>query len=214
MKGRRIQELETLYVTNFGAKRFAYLLTGDESSAEDIAQEPGSLDVSSGGPGKGTSAEPLGFARAVVSGVYEGTPWWLFDSENSSNCPALGLGDRFRLGSMGPSCSNTIRARDLHFSRAVVGLPELSDFRPVYGVVGRDIDRVQVDTGSQTLEATMYRATDEPGLHYFLAFLDSAVERGLVQGLDERGTVTRSLPLCVPRVEKGRMQVCSQVTDR
>lgn len=40
MKRQRVQELESLYVTHFGAaKRFAYLLTGDESSAEDIAQE-------------------------------------------------------------------------------------------------------------------------------------------------------------------------------
>lgn len=40
MKRRKDQELESLYVTHFaGAKRFAYLLTGDESSAEDIAQE-------------------------------------------------------------------------------------------------------------------------------------------------------------------------------
>lgn len=40
MKSRSVQELETLYVTHYGAaKRFAYLLTGEESSAEDIAQE-------------------------------------------------------------------------------------------------------------------------------------------------------------------------------
>lgn len=40
MKRRRVQELESLYVTHFGAaKRFAYLLCGDESSAEDMAQE-------------------------------------------------------------------------------------------------------------------------------------------------------------------------------
>ncbi|CAN5693500.1 hypothetical protein BH20ACT23_BH20ACT23_31040 [soil metagenome] len=183
-----------------------------------IRAEPTSLDVSSGGQGGRTSttppAEPLGFARPVVSGAFGDTPWWLFDSDNSPNCPALGLGDRFRLGSMGPSCSNTIRARDLHFSRAVVGLPELSDFRPVYGVVGRDIDGVQVDTGSQTLEATMYRATDESGLRYFLVFLDSAAERGRVQGLNAGGAVVRSLPLCVPMVEKDRMQVCSEVTKR
>lgn len=182
-----------------------------------IRVEPTSLGVSSGGRGQASvapSAEPLGFARPVVSGDFEGVPWWLFDSENSSNCPALGLGDRFRLGSMGPSCSNTIRARDLHFSRAVVGLSELSEFRPLYGVVGRDIERVLVVTGAETLEATMYRATDNPGLRYFLVFLDSTFERGQVQGLDARGTVARSLPLCVPMVEKDRMQVCSEVTDQ
>lgn len=40
MKRRDVQELESFYVTHFGAaKRFAYLLTGDEASAEDIAQE-------------------------------------------------------------------------------------------------------------------------------------------------------------------------------
>ncbi|MGH2749905.1 MAG: RNA polymerase sigma factor [Actinomycetota bacterium] len=40
MKRQRVQELVSLYVNHFGAaKRFAYLLTGDESSAEVIAQE-------------------------------------------------------------------------------------------------------------------------------------------------------------------------------
>lgn len=179
---------------------------------------PTSIDVSGGGAGDRASAppsaEPLRFARPVVAGVHEGTPWWLFDSDNSSNCPALGLGDGFRLGSMGPSCSNTIRGRDLHFSRGVVGLPELSDFAPVYGVVGSDIGSVQVVTGSRTLEAEMYPVIDHPELHYFLVFLGSPVEHGQVQGLDEAGAVVREMPLCVPAVEKDRMQVCSEVTDR
>lgn len=200
------------------ASAFLPVMVGGVALFAALQAEPTSLDVADGASGDRApatpSAEPLRFARPVVTGVHEGTPWWLFDSDNSPKCPALGLDDGFRLGSMGPSCSNTIRNRDLHFSRAVVGRPELSDFGPVYGVVGSDIDSVQVVTGGRMLEAEMYRVIDHPELHYFLLFLDEPVEDGQVQALDANGAVANELPLCVPVVEKGRMQVCSEVTER
>lgn len=156
--------------------------------------------------------EPLKFARPIASGDHAGVPWWLFDSENSENCPALGLGDRFELGAMGPSCSDRIRPRDLHFSRAAVDLDGFEHFSPLYGVVGEDIDMLWVRMGEKTLKPAFY-ADDDPGLRYFLLILDSPTAGGRVHALNASGETVRSMPLCVPMREPQRMQVCSEVTD-
>ena len=68
MKRRRVQELESLYVTHFGAaKRFAYLLSGDESSAEDMAQEAFVRMFSSLTRVKAGAALPAYLRRTIVN---------------------------------------------------------------------------------------------------------------------------------------------------
>lgn len=204
-------------------RRMAYLLSvstlgvvlvmGGSYAATAVMNRDGTIDPAGSSDKKeAASGEPLDFARPVISGVHAGEPWWLFDSENSSNCPQFAVGDRFLYGAAGPSCATNIRSDELYLSRGVIDVNGFENFSPVYGVAGEDVVDVEIVLEDTTYQAQLLPVRDHPELSYFFYVLDKPIGEGTVVGLDDQTRVARILQLCEPKPQQGVMQVCSEVS--